>query len=235
MAGKWSQFLPELKGITLRSGSCVVGISQLRKKIETGGFPGKKPSGDGTITQGGEAWKFYSEVRIGLKRIGQEKGKIFSIIENKWIEDVVKSQILIKIDKCKMAASQGMSAKFFIHHGEGIDDMRSIIDIAVAHGILQRDGGGWHVFERGNGEIVKVKGVDAFKNGLKSHPGAWEELYQVTLERLAKVAKDTSVVVEDFDDPPEESAEELGAKDVQNMLDGMSGKKKSEEEDSDED
>jgi len=215
MAQKWSQFLPELKGITARSGSCVVGISQLRKKIQTGPMAGH---GDGTTTQGGEAWKFYSEVRIGLKRVAYEKGKVFSILENKMIEDVIKSQILIKIDKCKVAASAGMSAKFFIQHGEGIDDMRSIIDIATAHGLVKKDGA-WYGFELDNGETFRFCGVDLFKVNLKKDPAVWEELYRRTLERLAKVAKDHNEVIEDFEENPE-SDEEIAAREVDAIMSG---------------
>jgi len=196
LAAKWSQFLPKLKGITARTGSCVIGISQLRKKMATG--PGAN-YGDGTTTQGGEAWKFYSEVRLGLKRIGFEKGKVYNILENKMVDDVVLSNIIARMDKCKVAASQGMSAKLFIRHGDGIDDMKSIIDIAVAHGILRKDGN-WIGWERESGETLRFNGVDAFKTGIRKAEGAWEELYRKTLERLAKVAKDSSVVIEDFDD-----------------------------------
>lgn len=215
MASKWSQFLPEMKGIIARSGSCVVGISQLRKKIATGPGAGH---GDGTTIQGGEAWKFYSEVRIGLKRIAFEKGKVYSILENKMIEDVIRSQIVIKVDKCKVAASQGMQAKFFIHHGEGIDDTRSIIEIATAHGLIKKDGN-WLGFEREGKELIRFNGMDAFKNGLKKDPGAWEDLYRMTLERLAKVAKDSSIVVEDFGDEGE-SDEDIASREIEAILNG---------------
>jgi len=222
MASKWSQFLPELKGIISRSGSCVVGISQLRKKIQTGPGAGH---GDGTTTQGGESWKFYSEVRIGLKRIATEKGKVYSILENKTIEDVVKSLILVKIDKCKVAASQGMSSKLFIQHGEGIDDLRSIIDIATNHGLMKKDGA-WYGWERKNGENLRFCGVDAFKAGIKKVPGALEELYATTLERLSKVAKDSTAVIEDFDDPPEE--EDAVSKEIDAILNGKNSDKPAE-------
>lgn len=195
LASKWSRFLPELKGIIARTGSCVVGISQLRKKISTGPTYG---AGDGTTIQGGEAWKFYSEVRIMLRRESFEKGRVYSILENKMIEDVVRSKIRVKVDKCKIAASQGMSATFFIQHGEGIDDIRSIIEIAAAHGVIQKDGS-WHEFNTSKGEKIRQNGIDAFKAAIKKNPEAWKELYRKTLEHLAKVAKDR------VDDPLEES------------------------------
>ncbi len=215
MAAKWSQFLPELKGITARTGSCVVGISQLRKKISTGPGAGH---GDGTTIQGGEAWKFFSEVRIGLRRVQQEKGKVFSILENKMIEDVVRSQIQIKVDKCKMAASQGMTAKFHIQHGEGIDDVRSIIDIAAAHHLILKEGS-WHDWTMDNGDNLRSNGIDAFKAAVKKHPGAWEELYRKTLERLSKVAKDSMVTTEDFEETVE-SEEDVSAREVEAILSG---------------
>lgn len=230
MAAKWGQFLPELKGIISRSGSCVVGISQLRKKIATGPMAGH---GDGTITQGGEAWKFYSEVRISLVRVAYEKGKVYSILENKMIEDVIKSQIRVKVDKCKVAASAGMSAKLFIQHGEGIDDMRSIIDIAVAHGIIKKDAA-WLGFEREGKELLRFNGVDSFKAGLKKTPGAWEDLYRMTLERLAKVAKDSSVAVEELEEEFE-SDEDVSTREIEAILNGTASGTKPEGDSADED
>jgi len=206
-AAIWSRFLPELKGITARSGSCVVGISQLRKKISTGFGAGR---GEGTTVQGGEAWKFYSEVRIGLRRIKFEKGKVYSIIENKMIDDVVRSQIQVKIDKCKLAGSQGMSANFFINHEEGIDDLRSIIDIAIAHKIVQK-GGAWFEFTMGNGKVLRGQGMQGFKDLLRTEDGALDELYKRTLDRLAQVAKESLMTTDNFEDDFDDDISEIDA------------------------
>ena len=198
LSQKWGAFLPKLKEAIAKSGTSVIGISQLREKINTGGGGfGKGPS---KHAQGGNAWKFYSELRIMLRRVKSEKGLIFSAIENKQIEAIVGSVIRAKIDKCKVAPTQGAEADFHIRFGEGIDDVRSIIDIAAAHGIIRR-AGSWISWERGTRESIKSQGIEKFRRALVENEEAWEELYKVTSDRM------TSTGVGIVEEPEEEEVD----------------------------
>jgi recombination protein RecA len=181
-AAKWSKILPELKGEINKSGSCVIGISQLRKKISTGPGAGHGPDTD---AQGGLAWKFYSEVRMGLTRIGQDKGKEYNALTHKVEEAMVGQTVKCRIDKCKVSASQGKTADFYIRFGEGIDDIRSIIDITAAHGIVKK-AGAWYSFERPNGNVLKGCGMEEFKNKVKEADGAWDELYNSAIKAMSE-------------------------------------------------
>lgn len=193
-AAKWSKLLPELKNIINQTGSCVIGISQLRKKIGTMvGF-----GGEDTHAQGGEAWKFYSEVRMGLKRIGQEKGKEYNALTHKVEDAVVGQTVKCRIDKCKVSASQGKAAEFYIRFGDGIDDLRSIIEVNIAHGTIKK-GGSMYSFTRPDGTTVKGAGMEAFKNKLKEMDGAWDEIYMSAIQSMS-AAPGTFVISEPEDD-----------------------------------
>ena len=204
MAQKWGAFLPKLKEAIAKSGSSVIGISQMRDKIDTGGG---RPSygGPQKQAQGGNAWKFYSELRMMLVRVKQEKGKLYSALENKWIEGVVGNVIKAKIDKCKVAPTQGATAEFFIRYGEGIDDVRSIIEVAVAHGVIKK-AGAWYTLQDG----TRANGAEALRKMIISAPGAWEALYTATLEKMASNATAGIVSTEDSDEEDDLDLAEIG-------------------------
>ena len=181
-ASKWSTILPDLKGVINRTHSCVIGISQLRKKIGMTGYG----EGADTQAQGGEAWKFYSEVRIALKRVAQEKGMEYNALTHKKEEAFVGQTVKIRIDKCKVSASQGKTAEFYIRFGDGIDDLRSVIEVTAAHGIVKK-GGAWYTFERDDGTSIRGQGMDDFKAKVREADGAWEELYRKAVGAFSKV------------------------------------------------
>ena len=207
----WSHFLRELQSTIARSGSCVIGISQLRKAINTSGYGGPT-----STQQGGEAWKFYSAVRFGLRRIKYEKGKIYDPLTHKKIDAVISSTIRAKIDKCKVSASQGHVADFVIRFGEGIDNFRSLIDIAKAHGIIK--GTSWLTWERGSGETIKIQGTEKFKEALRDTDGALAELSRQVMDALTNAGSATIV------DPEEEDL------DVDSILTGMREEEDEEDE-----
>jgi recombination protein RecA len=179
-AAKWSKILPELKNIINQTGSCVIGISQLRKKIGMTGY-----GGDDTQAQGGEAWKFYSEVRMGLKRIAQEKGNEYNALTHKVEEAMVGQTVKCRIDKCKVSAAQGKTADFYIRFGEGIDDLRSIVEVTKAHGVVKASGA-WLSFERPNGTVLKEGSLDKFKAKVKEVDGVWDELYTAAIKAMSE-------------------------------------------------
>lgn len=97
----WSEFLPHLRALILRSNSAVLGISQVRAKI------GGMGNGPQTEPSGGWAWKFYSDVRIEIRRIQQEKTKLVNMLTNKTEERVTGSIVKAKMVKCKLSDAEG--------------------------------------------------------------------------------------------------------------------------------
>jgi recombination protein RecA len=209
-AAKWSYILPELKSIINRTGTCVLGISQLRKKIATGPMAGHGPDSD---AQGGNAWKFYSEVRMGLQRVAQDKGKEYNALTHKVEEATVSQTVKCRIDKCKVSAAQGKTADFYIKFGEGVDDLRSVIEITSAHGIVKKTGA-WYAFERPNGTVIKGCGMDEFKTKVKEAEGAWDEIYLAAIDAMSKKPGDFVTIVE-------EPLEDDGLADLEALMTAM--------------
>lgn len=199
IAAAWSQFLPKLRGLITHTQTCVIGISQLRDAMNTGG--GGFGGGEKSIQQGGKAWKFNSDVRLSLRKFQQEKGKGYDALTHTKIDTVTGVIAVAKIDKCRIAASQGKEAKFYIKFGEGIDDMRSIIDVAVAHNLVAKSGAWWS-WEQSNGTTLRGCGMDAFKLEVKKTPGAWDELYKATLSAAVvtgDIGEEEDIPEEDLD------------------------------------
>jgi recombination protein RecA len=165
LARQWSQFLPLFKKVIASSNTAVIGISQLREAI--GGMPGfgagptKKP-------QGGQAWTFYSTLKIMLTVIGKDKGKEWDGLQNKMIETVKGNIVKAALDKCKVSDSYKHEAQFYLMSGKGVDNERTVIDLAIATNILVKKGA-WFSWMGPEGE-VRGQGLEGFRANL---PEGW--------------------------------------------------------------
>ena len=189
----WSEFLPDLRARILRSGSAILGISQVRAKIGGMGMgPQSEPSG-------GFAWKFYSDVRLEIRRLQQEKVKLVNALTNKTDERVVGSIVKCKVVKCKLSDSQGREENFYIRQGEGIDDIRSTIEIAISYGIIRKSGG-WFYYDE-----EKWQGQEQVRKFFKENPKEMAELVKKVLPHLTKKSDEPPEA--DVDDDPDALAE----------------------------
>jgi len=202
---KWSQEMPSIKGKIAKKGAIVIGISQIRAKINTG--PGH--GGPTTQPQGGNAWKFYSSVRIELRRIKMEKQKRFDTLTRKEDERVIGGVIRAKMIKCKLSKSQGREAIFHIRWGEGIDDIRSVMEIGMAHGIIKR-AGAWYSME-GAGGSIRVQGKEPFLDHLRENKTDFNHLYDQVVPMLtaSTIAEENLEDLSDVESILAEAAEEF--------------------------
>lgn len=123
-----SQALRKLTAIINKSNTCIVFINQIRMKIGV-------MFGSPETTTGGRALKFYSSVRIDLRRIETlKKG-----------DELIGTRVRAKIVKNKVAAPF-KEAIFEIHFKEGISRSADILDLAVARDIVQKSGA-WFSYE----------------------------------------------------------------------------------------
>ncbi len=177
----WSQELPNIKGTIARSGTAVVGISQIRANMNTG--PGAK-----TKPQGGNAWKFYAAVRLELRRVQNEKAREYNDLTHKTDERVVGGIIKAKTVKCKVSRSQGREEIFYIRWGEGIDNVRTVIEIARSHGIIK--GAGWQSWADAPGGPLKVNGSEKMRRHMMDNPDHFEALKAKVMPFLGSGAAD---------------------------------------------
>jgi recombination protein RecA len=141
-----SQALRKLTGAVSKSKTSLIFINQLREKIGV-------MFGNPETTTGGRALKFYSSVRIDIRRIGAIKDG----------ENVVGGRTRVKIVKNKMAAPF-REAEFDIMYGEGVSREGDLIDIAVEHKIIEKSGA-WFAY---GGERLG-QGRENVKGFLKEH------------------------------------------------------------------
>ncbi len=142
-----SQALRKLTATISKSNTCVVFINQIRMKI--GVFMGNPET-----TTGGNALKFYSSVRLDIRRVGAIKDG----------QDVTGSRTRVKVVKNKLAPPF-KEVEFDIMYGEGISREGDLLDLAVENGIVEKSGS-WFSF---NNERIG-QGRENAKIFLKEHP-----------------------------------------------------------------
>ena len=149
-----SQALRKLTGVISRTNCCCIFINQLRDKIGV-------MFGSPETTTGGNALKYYSSVRLDIRRIGQIKESADNITGNRTKVKVVKNKL----------APPFKVIEFDIMYGEGISKVGEIIDLAVDLEIVKKSGS-WFSYD-GN---RLGQGRDAVKNLLKDNPELSDEL-----------------------------------------------------------
>jgi recombination protein RecA len=184
-----SQALRKLTAAISKSQTTIIFINQIRMKIGV-------MFGNPETTTGGNALKFYSSVRLDIRRIE-------SIKEG---QDVTGSRVRVKVVKNKMAPPF-RQAEFDIMFAEGISKTGELVDLGVEKKLIEKSGA-WYSYK---GERIG-QGREAARDFLKSHPAAALEV-EANLRELAGVpARNEKRPEPQTDKPAEKSAEKPAAK-----------------------
>lgn len=159
-----SQALRKLTGVINRSKGTVIFINQIRMKIGV-------MFGNPETTTGGNALKFYSSVRMDIRRIGQIKQG----------EEIIGNRTRVKVVKNKIAPPF-RQAEFDIMYNQGISKSGDILDLAAAGDVVEKSGA-WYAY---NGQKIG-QGREATKKYLEDNPKVLEEI--ATKVRQAEAAK----------------------------------------------
>ena len=148
-----SQALRKLTGTINKTGCICIFINQLREKIGV-------MFGNPETTTGGNALKFYSSVRLDIRRIGSIKDGV----------DIIGNRVKVKVAKNKVAPPFRV-VEFDIMYGQGISKVGEIIDLGVENEIIKKSGS-WFSY----GETRLGQGRDSVKQLLLDNPEMMDEI-----------------------------------------------------------
>ena len=152
-----SQALRKLTSIVSQHNVTVIFINQLRMKIGI-------MFGNPETTTGGNALKFYSSVRLDIRRIASIKKT----------DQIIGNRVRVKVVKNKLAAPF-KEAEFDIMFNEGISSASSLLDLAVNHDLVKKSGS-WYSY----GDKMMGQGRDGVKEFFVQHP----EIYQTLSHKI---------------------------------------------------
>ncbi len=184
-----SQALRKLTSALAKSNTCAIFINQIREKIGV-------MYGNPETTTGGRALKFYSSVRLDIRRTAGIKGADNSEVGNR---------VKVKVSKNKLAPPFQV-AEFDILFNEGISRTGSVIDVATEFNIIEKKGA-WFSFKGQGREALRFQGREAFREELKNNSKLLEEVEELILQHYKEnrpkpaskpTSTDQEVVIEDL-------------------------------------
>jgi recombination protein RecA len=176
-----SQALRKLTGTVSKSNTCVIFINQVREKIGV-------MFGNPETTTGGRALKFYTSIRLDIRRIATIKEG----------QDVVGNRTKVKVVKNKMAPPF-KEAEFDIMYSQGISQIGDVLDQSVNHNLVLKSGT-WFSY----GETRLGQGRENVKRYLQEDTVLLAELEKKVREKLGLIPSETS----EPDEKPKEAVKE---------------------------
>jgi recombination protein RecA len=183
-----SQALRKLTSSVAKSNTLIIFINQIRMKIGV-------MFGNPETTTGGNALKFYSSVRLEIRRIGAIKDR----------DEVVGNQTRVKVVKNKMAPPFKM-IEFDIMYGEGISKMGEVLDLGVKAGIVEKSGSWFSCDSQRIGQ-----GRENAKTFLRENPEMADMIELKIRQNAGLIAEEMMVGPAESEGDDESGAEDNGA------------------------
>ena len=215
-----SGWMPKLQGVIARTGTHCMFLNQTRDKI--GASKMAKSEEALKTTTGGNALKFWASIRMMLKPRMSAKAKLWNPLTRQKEDIQISTDVEVKMIKNKIDATQGHSGMVTIRYGVGIDELRTMLNVAEAYKVVKRSKNAKkqdiYTFASGGGANIEVIGVERFRQELTKHKLIDELVQRCTEnilqgfkvlddEELAKLAED-AVTKREGDDEDYESDED---------------------------
>ena len=162
-----SQALRKITGSVSKSNTMVIFINQIRMKIGV-------MFGNPETTSGGNALKFYSSVRMDIRRIGAIKDK----------DQVIGNSTRVKVIKNKVSPPFKV-VEFDLMYGKGISKVGELIDLGAKADVIEKSGA-WYAYK---GEKIG-QGKENAKSYLEKNPKIAEEIEKIVREKAGMIAKE---------------------------------------------
>lgn len=186
-----SNWMPKLQSIIATTGTHVMFLNQTRDKIGSFG----KSEESKTSTTGGNALKFWASNRMFLKPKMSAKAKKFDPLTKSMVEIPIATDIEIKNTKNKVDAKQGHVGLITIRYGVGIDEMRTMMNVATAYDIVKvtKNAKKQQIFTFSAGDqTIEEIGIEKFRTALTRRENLFNELNNLCVEKILQGFKSIS-------------------------------------------
>lgn len=179
-----ANWLPKLQSIIAKTGTHVMFLNQTRDKIGAKGYTEEALKS----TTGGNSLKFYASNRLILKPRQVAKAKRFNPLINAEEEVPIATDVEVKNIKNKVDAKQGHTGLITLRYGIGIDEVRTMINVAVAYKIatMSKNARKQEVykFRPEGGKEIEVIGLEKFRRALAQNPQIFQAMSAICHERM---------------------------------------------------
>ena len=166
-----SGWMPKLQSVIARTGTHVMFLNQTRDKI--GASKMAKSEEALKTTTGGNALKFWASIRMMLKPRQSAKAKLWNPLTRQKEDIQISTDVEIKMIKNKIDATQGHSGMVTIRYGVGIDELRTMMNVAQAYKIIEvsKNNRKQDVFKyvSGDRQEIEVIGIEKFRMEMVKH------------------------------------------------------------------
>jgi recombination protein RecA len=195
----WSTALPMILGHLKVGNTALLAIAQQRDSISTG--PG---GAKGSSVQGGNAWKYYSAVRMEMRAIGQIVGRRFDPLTHS-VDDKASlgTNVSVRMKKSKVSGTTNYETTVECFPNVGFDPLYTSASVAVDQGVIKK-GGAWYTWDTCSKGEVRGQGFKALLANLRNIPGVQEELDTLLRPRMCDPSSEggeAEVEEVDYSDP----------------------------------
>lgn len=179
-----SDWMPKLQAIIAKTGTHVMFLNQQRDKIGAIGYTEEALKS----TTGGNALKFWASIRMILKPKEATKAKRFNVLTKQMDEVPIATNVEVKNVKNKIDAKQGHSGMVTLRYGIGIDEMRTLLNVGTAYGVVKMTKNAKkqevYTFTNSSGVVIEKIGVEKFRQALQQDGKSFEEYKNLCIDKI---------------------------------------------------